>query len=79
MTPDDPTVIVNEADLPGLDMPGEYDAEFDPDTGKVTVTDGPDAGQEVTPNPRAVDAMRRATPGAVVNDAADKADTSKEP
>lgn len=73
MTADPRTVIVNESDLPGLRMPGEYAVDFDHDTGQVTVLDGPQAGLVVTPNARAVAAMRVDAP--VVNDAADRHNT----
>jgi hypothetical protein len=73
MTADDPTVIVNEADLPGLRMPGEYDVEYDRDAGTVTIASGPEAGKVLQPDQRVIDAIHRTAPGSVVNDAADKA------
>ena len=73
MTTDDPTVIVNEADLPGLRMPGEYDVDYDSDAGTVTIESGPEAGKVLQPNQRVLDAIDRTASGSVVNDAADKA------
>ena len=68
----DPTVIVNEADLPGLRMPGEYDVTYDRDAGTVTIESGPEAGTVVQPNPRVIDAIDRAVPGSVVRDTVDR-------
>lgn len=68
----DPTVIVNEADLPGLRMPGEYDVSYDRDAGTVTIESGPEAGTVVQPNPRVTDAIERALPGSVVRDTVDR-------
>lgn len=73
MSADDPTVIVNEADLPGLRMPGEYDVDYDSDAGTVTIASGPEAGTVLQPDQRVIDAIDRTAPGAVVNDAADRA------
>lgn len=64
----DPTVIVNEADLPGLRMPGEYDVTYDRDAGTVTIESGPEAGTVVQPNPRVIDAIERTAPGSVEHD-----------
>ncbi|GEA86739.1 hypothetical protein [Cellulomonas cellasea] len=65
---DDPTVIVNEADLPGLRMPGEYDASYDRDAGTVTIETGPEKGKVILPNDRVIDAIEQAQGGDVVMD-----------
>ncbi len=65
------TVIVNEADVPGV-WPGENEVEFDEETGKIRVLEGPDAGVETIPNERVVDAIGRASQGEVENDAAER-------
>lgn len=57
---DDPTVIANQAHLPGLRMPGAYAVDWDPDTGLTTVTSGSEAGTVFLPGPEVQDAMRRA-------------------
>jgi hypothetical protein len=68
----EPTVIVNEADLPGLRMPGAYDVTYDRDAGTVTIDSGPEAGTVVQPAPRVIDAIERAVPGSVVRDTVDR-------
>ncbi len=68
----EPTGIVNEADLPGLRMPGEYDVTYDRDAGTVRIESGPEAGTVVQPNPRVIDAIERAVPGSVVRDTVDR-------
>ena len=72
MSEDDPTVIVNEADLPGLRMPGAYEATFDRDAGTVTITSGPEAGKVLYPADRVIDAIREAQPGETVMDTVDR-------
>jgi hypothetical protein len=74
----DPTVIVNEADLPGLRMPGEYDVTYDRDAGTVTIESGPEAGTVVQPDPRVIDAIERAVPGSVVRDTVDRYEDAAE-
>lgn len=74
----EPTVIVNEADLPGLRMPGEYDVTYDRDAGTVTIESGPEAGTVVQPNPRVIDAIERAVPGSVVRDTVDRYEDAAE-
>lgn len=75
---DDPTVIVNEADLPGLRMPGEYDASYDRDAGTVTIETGPEKGTVILPNARVIDAVERAEGGDVVMDTVDRYEESAE-
>ena len=75
---DDPTVIVNEADLPGLRMPGEYDASYDRDAGTVTIETGPEKGKVILPNARVIDAIERAQGGDVVMDTVDRYEKSAE-
>jgi hypothetical protein len=58
----EPTVIANQAHLPGLPMPGEYTVELD-DDGVATVLDGPDKGTTFRPADSVVDAARRADQG----------------
>ena len=67
-----PRTLVNEADLPGLRMPGEYDVTYDRDAGTVTIESGPEAGTVVHPNPRVIDALERTEPGSVVRDTVDR-------
>ena len=55
----EPTVIANQAHLPGLPMPGEYEVELD-DDGVATVLDGPEKGTTFRPADSVVDAARRA-------------------
>jgi len=55
-----PTVIANRAHLPGLNLPGEYDVEFDTETEEVTVLSGPQRGKIFKPHAEVIDAMRRA-------------------
>lgn len=56
----EPIVIANQAHLPGLRLPGEYDVEFDRESGYVTVLEGPEAGKTFLPTGAVLEAIERA-------------------
>lgn len=65
----EPTVIANQAHLPGLRMPGHYNIEWDHATGLATVIDGSEAGTVFRPSGEVAGAIRRALDGhGVINE-----------